>query len=230
MRGRDILDTQDRMQKALNDADRREELLPRLHRGSPAIGIHGLRLIIRVNLVRFSFKLLVRLCELSFSRSWTDGGSEKTVLPHCRRNVHLFPGNPTMLFVRPQVSGEFRGMFDGGADHVVPSHMDFQTFDEHHILLKHPGSCPIRGPFGEEENLFGGVRIARHIGHHKGGANLPDFPVCFGHNPSHSNPLFDRLLGKSMEGPPIPYRLGKEFRIRLNVGVELGFVGYLLVE
>ncbi len=73
-----------------------------------------------------------------------------------------------------------------------------QPVDHHDILLKRMGSGPARISFFEKEHFFGGVRITRHVGHHKGGAHLPDFAIGFGHNPANSDALFHGFFGESI--------------------------------
>lgn len=58
---------------------------------------------------------------------------------------------------------------------------------------------------GEFRGIFHGY--SNHIGHHKRGANLPDFPIRFGQNPAETEALFDGFRRNPMQGPVGPYRL-----------------------
>ncbi len=196
---RHIPDSQDGVQKTLDQTHRRQECSPGIHRGLPAIGIHGLRVIIRLNLLGFPLKLTIGRREILFACAHTDGCPPKALFSDRSGNIDLFPGNgavffigsrillvrcrPVLLWCQPYCSAPC-----GCSAGEWSSHL-FQT----HALRPRPE------PLLQKEDIVCCRGITRHIRHHKRRTNLPHLLIRFRDDSPNSDALFHGFFREIME-------------------------------
>jgi hypothetical protein len=211
-------DLQDPMQKAQDQADGREQLLPGQPRRSKAICADGLRLVVGLELLRFLFEFAVA-CPQRFSRRL--GGqsdTKKTALGNRCRRIDFLAIEPGDFLIGNQVQRQLGGVFDGGADKRRPPQLQPSALPEagrasEDISQRFEGNAEL----AQVESLFDLIGTRNPVRQDQRRTNREDGARGLELDAPQAQLLFlEAILRMKLEA------LGKSLRKQLRVSRKLG--------